>query len=310
MTIKAEIVADSINPTGNRLTTYRLYYPRCIHSEVMTHRVFSRNSASSRAIPIERMIQRVLDDPFIPKWSIAQQGMMVTEEFTGDATAFPEATWKAAMAKSIVLARELADYQVAKSVVNRLLEPWMHIEVVLSGTEFNNFFTLRDDAAAEPHLRELAHMMKELRANNEPVLREPMGLRICQALYSALLKVAAVDNLRWYNDDERWHLPFISDTQRAIYQAGCHTAQIVALVKESVAHAAWVSYGNIDGKPGFTQDDVDRVYDKLVGSQPIHASPAEHVAVACDGPHRHGNFTGWCQWRMFLPNQSGGDYPA
>jgi hypothetical protein len=299
MTIAASIVADSINPTGNRLTTYRLYYPRCIHSEVMTHRAFSRNSASSRAIPIERMIQRVLDDPFIPRWSAAQPGMTVTEEIDDDMAIQAEDIWLAHLHETVGRIQGphgLQELGLAKSVVNRLLEPWMHIEVVLSGTEFNNFFALRDDAAAEPHIRELAHMMRELRDKNEPVIRKPLGPSVCNNI--GYVTDSSSNFLGWTHE---WHLPFVFDTSRV-------PTNLLPAIKESVAHAAWVSYGNIDGKLGFTQEDVDRVYDKLVGSSPIHASPTEHVAVACSAPHRHGNFTGWASWRTFLPNESGGDY--
>lgn len=292
MTIRASIVADSINPTDNRLTTWLLYYPRCIHSELMTHRAFSRNSASSRAIPIEAMIKRVLDDPFIPRWGTNQPGMVTASELTGRRALAAEDSWRQELQSAIERVRSMADrFDLHKSVVNRLLEPWMHIEVVLSATEFNNWFLLRDDPAAEPHIRDLAQAMRELYTANSPKFRVADEFSICQSLPDPA--TFGVSNY------PSWHLPFISNPK---------AAPLMRLIRESVAHAAWVSYGNAAGKEGFTQEDVDRVYDKLVGSQPIHASPTEHVAVACNGPHRHGNFTGWCQWRQFLPGQSGGDY--
>jgi hypothetical protein len=242
------------------------------------------------------MIQRVLDDPFIPKWSAAQPGMTVTSEIPDeDEHIRAKAHWLGTLGANVATARTLAAKGIAKSVVNRLLEPWMHIEVVLSATEFNNFFALRDDAAAEPHIRDLAHMMRELRDKSEPTFKRPcVGPDFCTS--------GGINNVS--TNSSEWHLPFI-DLSGPIIVGG---VLIHKTIKESVAHAAWVSYGSVDGKPGFTQEDVDRVYDKLVGSQPIHASPTEHVAVACNGPHRHGNFTGWCQWRQFLPGQSGGDY--
>lgn len=293
MTIKAQIVADSVNPSGDRLTTWLLYYPRCIHAEVMTHRVFSRNSASSRAIPIERMIQNILDDPFIPEWwGKAQPGMQAFEELEDPQRAWAEDEWRDTLTHTVLVARRLANRGLHKQVVNRLLEPWMHIEVVLSGTEFNNFFLLRRDEMAEPHIRHLARLMWEMYYNcADPVRRDAGDCTAGTGMRSS------------------WHLPFVG--RHNAYCSGdraCVCPIHLDLIKESVAHAAWVSYGNAAGKEGFTQEDVDRVYDKLVGAQPIHASPTEHVALACNGSHRHGNFIGWCQWRKFLPNESGGDY--
>lgn len=298
MTIEATIVADSINPTDNRLTTWVLRYPRSIHSELMTHRVLSRNSASSRAIPIKTMIERIELDPFIPHyWPIEEGGMAVTK-FVDNPTeiAVLTAEWLAVRDRAISAARWMREtHHIHKSIPNRLLEPWMHIEVVVSATEWNNWYRLRDDKDAEPHLRDLAHMMREIQAKSEPVHRTPLfrGFYPCEVTtkLDPLSAVVAADQ-------DEWHLPF---TTRA--------TDIYSRIKESIAHCYWVSYGNVEGKPNFTMEDVERVY-KNVTSTPPHVSPAEHVAVTCNAAHRHGNFVGWAQWRKFLPGESGGDYNA
>src|SRR6185369_7117160 len=81
--IKAEIVADSINEKGNRITSFIVTFPRIILAEKNTHRVFSRNSASSRAIPFPKMVKSVRENPFIPiAWQKDHKGMQGTEYFS------------------------------------------------------------------------------------------------------------------------------------------------------------------------------------------------------------------------------------
>lgn len=138
MTITATMIADSVSPDGVRLSTLSLRYPRFIHSEMMTHRAFSRNASSSRAIPIERMIQDVLDDPAMPiEWGANQRGMQA-----GGVVDDPEECkriWLAARDDAVLQARDLAAMGVHKQVVNRILEPYMHINVLVSATEWGIF---------------------------------------------------------------------------------------------------------------------------------------------------------------------------
>ncbi|MGH2519296.1 MAG: FAD-dependent thymidylate synthase [Chloroflexota bacterium] len=318
MSIAVHLAADSVTPSGCRLTTWVLKYPRCIHSEVLTHRAFSRNSASSRAIPVSRMIQRVVEEPFIPHWwGKAQAGMQAGEEVDEATQAQARALWLQARDRTLALVRGepgatgLQALDLHKQVINRLLEPWMHIEVVLSATEWHNWFLLRDDPSAEPHIRELAHAMRELYQASTPKARQPLP-HGCELGAEEVLQSSGEKDWAAY-----WHLPF---ARLGAEDESTHTAQLTggpaappqaeslfSAIKDAVAHCAWVSYLN-EWREGYTQEDVERVYRRLLSAQPVHASPAEHVAVACDGPHRHGNFTGWCQWRKFLPNEAGGDY--
>ena len=124
MSVEAHIVADSINSTGNRLTTFVAKYPRFIHSEVLTHRTLSRNSASSRAIPIEKMIQRVLDDPVIPHWSTNRKGMQEGDELDENASRQAKEHWLTLLYKSVEYAHQLASQGIAKWYVTQECHPF------------------------------------------------------------------------------------------------------------------------------------------------------------------------------------------
>lgn len=170
--IYAKVVEDSIADNGVRLTTMELNYPRFIHSEFMTHRVFSRNASSSRAIPVEKMLQQVEEDPASPiYWGENIPGMQAGQEIDDKelATAYwYDAAWCAASSS-----RDLQELNLHKQVTNRLLEPFQFIKVVCTATEWNNFFNLRDHDAAQPEIHELATVMKSAMAASTPSLLLP-----------------------------------------------------------------------------------------------------------------------------------------
>src|SRR5579872_1789847 len=123
--IKTEIVADSISQKGHRLTTFVLEYPRMVHAELMTHRVFSKNSASSRAIPIEKFIQTIKDNPAMPEfWGKNQSGMQALEELDEEGKTEAKRLWLEARDIAIQSALKLHSMNVHKQIVNRILEPW------------------------------------------------------------------------------------------------------------------------------------------------------------------------------------------
>lgn len=243
MTITAKIVADSTTCDGIRLTTMQLRYPRFIHAEFMTHRVFSRNASSSRAIPVERMIQDVLDDPAMPvHWGKNQPGMQAREEhdapidnpFALDFTVLEpkpplssKEAWLWARDDAIDWARRFAKAGYHKQIVNRLLEPWLHINVVVTATEWDNFFELRLHEDAQPEIHELARQMK---------------LAMDQS-YPAVLMPGA------------WHLPYVTrkdwtQTYEITGLGGSRKdidARYDLLRKISVARCARVSYLTHDG---------------------------------------------------------------
>ena len=145
-TIKAKIIADSVNSFGDRLTSLILTYPRIIHSELMTHRMFSRNSASSRAIPFEKMVKMVEEDPFIPiAWQKDHKGMQGSEYAQYPDTEDFKVIWLEARDNAIKSAQlaQIGKVKLTKQICNRLLEPFMWHTVLVTATEFDNFFELR-----------------------------------------------------------------------------------------------------------------------------------------------------------------------
>jgi hypothetical protein len=260
MTITAKIIADSVADGCPRLTTMQLRYPRFIHSEVMTHRAFSRNASSSRAIPVERLIQDVLDDPAMPiYWGSNKPGMQAGEEvFCKDDA---KKVWQSGLHSSLSCARLMTEMGLHKQIVNRILEPYAHINVLVTATDWDNFFALRDHPDAQPEIAALARAMKEAMAESTPEWLDPRD----------------------------WHLPYTTDYDRA--------GDIAVAKAVSAARCASVSYKTVDGKP-MTVDKALKIYDKLAGSDPIHASPFEHIArPAPEGGKGCRNFTNWHQWR-------------
>lgn len=303
MSISAKVICDNISPQDIRLTTMQLRYPKFIHGEFMTHRVFSRNASSSRAIPVERLIQDVLDDPAMPVfWGKNRPGMQAVEEMDDYEREQAELRWLAARDEAVLHARHLADMGAHKQIVNRIIEPWCHINVVVTATEWANFYALRRHPDAQPEMKALADAMWEAQRASEPRPLQP----------------------------GEWHLPYVSSrdtTDIAAYDPYVYR-------KLSVARCARVSYLTHEGKTPSVQDDL-RLYDRLVGSVPLHASPAEHQAtpdvwrddrvVSSDTwlhvgtvdlmtdyatvrgyahPEQHGNLYGWRQYRKFLPNEA------
>jgi thymidylate synthase ThyX len=275
MTISAKIIADSISPKGIRLTTMQLRYPKFIHGEFMTHRVFSRNASSSRAIPVERLIQDVIDDPAMPVfWGRNQKGMQAIEEYDNPEGA--KRLWLEARDNAVKQATTLHIVSLHKQIVNRVLEPFCHINVVVTATEWANFFALRRHKDAQPEIHALADAMWEAHGDSVPSRLEP----------------------------GEWHLPYCNIAA---------TSQTDLNIKLSVARCARVSYRTHEGKEPDIEDDL-KLYDRLIGSIPLHASPAEHQATPdkCGTipgqydwniPWQHGNFIGWRQYRKTLPNE-------
>ena len=160
MTITAKVIAHSSHPGCPDLITVQARYPRFIHAELMTHRVFSRNASSSRAVPIDRMIQDVLDDPAMPvEWGRNQPGMQAGAQVKDTVAA--RSIWLAAHRDAVRYAMRMRDAGLHKQIVNRILEPFGHISVVITATEWDNFFDLRCHPAADPTMRALAEAIKE-----------------------------------------------------------------------------------------------------------------------------------------------------
>ena len=272
---KVEVIEDSISHDRVRLTTLKLRYPRFVHSEFMTHRVFSRNASSSRAIPVIRMLRQVWADPAIPVyWGKNQPGMPARVEIGSVAKGVSKFLWKTAGKFACVFAWTLMKLGNHKQVANRILEPWQFIEVVVTATDWSNFFELRCHADADPSIQKLAVMIKSAMHKSVPV---PVR----------------------HGD---WHLPFVSEYE-------CMTESVAVCRKLSTARAARTSYMNHDGSLPNKVKDI-KLHDALVISEPMHASPSEHQATPdrmVDGqweyPHLHGNLRGWIQYRKILEQE-------
>ena len=149
--IEAKVILDSVSPAGKRITTLQLKYHRFIHSEFMTHRAFSRNSMSSRAVPVAKMIEQVRNDPAMPvHWGKNQPGMQARDDLTGEALINAQMAWRGAAAKAADSAQLMMDNGLAKQVANRILEPFQWMHTVVTATEWDNFFALRCHPDAQP----------------------------------------------------------------------------------------------------------------------------------------------------------------
>lgn len=253
---------------GPVLTTMQLRYPRFIHAEFMTHRVFSRNASSSRAIPVKKMLAQVWNDPATPiHWGKNQAGMQARETLQGWKLKAAKLLWKISGKGMCLVAWTLDRVGLHKQVANRLLEPWQFISVIVTATEWDNFFALRDHKDAQPEIKALAVAMKTAMSAATPQ-------RLARG---------------------QWHLPYVSEYEEIDYDTD-------TLLKLSAARCARVSYLTHEGKDPSVKADTE-LHDKLVGGDPIHASPIEHQAQwtgMATPAALQSNLKGWLQYRKIF----------
>lgn len=237
-------------------------FPNFLANDIVVHN--SRNASSSRAIPTEKMIEWVEADPVIPiHWGGKKKGMQAGAEIAQKA--FAEVLWRGALHSVLFFAKAMDKLGLHKQIVNRMLEPWGHINVVVTATSFDNFFTLRCHKDAQPEIQKLAVMMARARRESIPVMM---------------------------NVDD-WHLPYVHETERQSYP-------IETLKKISTARCCRVSYLTVDGKETTVDKDCD-LHDMLLAEK--HMSPFEHCARALQFPERSGNFVGWEQYRKTIDGE-------
>lgn len=271
MGTEVKIIADSISNEGTRITTFQLKFHRFILPEFNTHRQFSRNFSSSRAIPVSKIIEQVVCDPATPvHWGKNQAGMQANEELSGNGLDEARKCWLKASEAAVKAARAMADVGVHKQVVNRLLEPFQWVSGVVTATELDNFFELRAHNDAQPEIQALAYLMKQKMEDSIP---RPLK-------------------------QGEWHLPYVQPYEFADYRD-----DIELLKKVSAARCCRVSYLKHDGTNANIEEDL-ALCDRLVGSRPLHASPFEHQATPdykqygeWTASDLHGNFNGWIQYR-------------
>lgn len=256
--ISVKIVADSISPQGVRLTTYELDYPRYIHAEILTHRVFSRNAQSSRAVPVKKALEMESITPIV--WGKNQAGMSSSEQLDGIALESAKRLWEEAVSVTKIFSQRLADIGLHKQWANRMTEWFSPIKVVVTATEWDNFFWLRDDPeAAQPEIVELARQMKMAMDNSVP------------------------QNL----DPGDWHLPYVrvikqrGKTMYGLPQNGgddyieIKEIDLETAKKISASCCAQASYRRLDTSLEKALD----IYSKLFSGAKPHLSPVEHQAT-------------------------------
>lgn len=332
--ISVKIVADSISPSGSRITTFELEYPRIIHSELMTHRLLSRNAMSSRAIPINKMLDQVRNDPAMPvKFGKNQPGMQDAGEhgayvmYEWDGLTYvntAEMAWRAAGLSACIFAEAFSNAGYHKQIANRLLEPYQRMKTVVTATDWNNFFWLRVDPDADPTIYELAKAMKEASDNSIPDPLEP-----------GQWHTPYVDHVYGFED--------IDDKECAVFEGYCvldeENRPVMLTLEEALAVSAsccaQVSYRVLNTSKEKALD----IYEKLVSGNKVHASPFEHQATPMaeykeiensdyltighinfsrdpdswekgithadrQGQLWSGNLRGWVQHRQLVPNST------
>lgn len=292
--ISAKIIADSINPRGVRITTFELIYPRIIHGEFMTHRVFSRNAASSRAIPVSAMLDQIEKDPAMPvHWGKNQPGMQADEELDDNAKEAVKQLWLEACKQAVSISRLMHSMGAHKQVANRITEPYQYMRTVMTATELNNWDWLRDHKDADPTIHELASATKQARNNSTP----------------AYLKYG------------QWHLPYVStgysklDGSQIYYDENHNQISLKEALMISASCCAQASFR----KANASLEKAEDVYGRLIESEPVHASPVEHQAMCFDntyywpegvthrdrsGTYWSGNLRDWIQYRQLIPNNA------
>jgi hypothetical protein len=302
------ILASKSEATGITLYTFVLTYPRVILAEVNTHRMLSRNTASSRAIPAKKQRERVLTDPFVPVTIGAnQKGMQAGEELDGWRRFVAINTWKLARYPMVAASWVLDKVGAHKQVVNRIVEPWTFTQQVVTCTDLKNVFKLRNHKDAEPHFQIIAKQMQmqaewaekwfnTLSWNSENALDRRLEIN----------NQLGVGTLQVLKPGE-WHMPFVDekDITDTILNSMLHDSTDESLKKISTARCARVSYFLPEsGKRSDPKRDVE-LCNKLSGSG--HWSPFEHVATPTKEADYIGNFKGWKQYRKEYPQESGGD---
>jgi thymidylate synthase ThyX len=295
--IEAAVIKHSVNKTtGTEIITFELVYHRFGHGELLTHRMFSRGAGSSRAIPIDSVIELIKSNPAIPvHWGKNQAGMKASVEIDDIPTA--KQMWLAARDSAVEHAIKMKELGLHKQIVNRILEPYQLIKTIVTATDFNNWFWLRNHADAQPEIKELAAVMLAAKSKSTP-----------QVL----------------NQGE-WHVPYVDTTRTddgvLVYSVNEGNEKRLLNVEDariiSASCCAQVSYRKNDN----SIEKARKIYNQLIESEPVHASPVEHIAtpickadlrdltegvthVCTNGQIWSGNFRNWIQFRQLIDNHA------
>jgi thymidylate synthase ThyX len=334
--ISAQVIADSKNEFGNRITTMVVTFPRFILAELNTHRMLSKNSASSRAIPFEKMLKSVEENPFIPiAWQKDHKGMQGTEYL--DLPNLTRETWLEARNQAVEAAKYLSTIEVTKQLCNRLLEPFMWHTVIITATEWENFFALRCPQYLHEQSGKVFRSKRDY-ANyctsiGEVIMVDINWLKLNKG--QAEIHMMALAESMWDAMNEstpkelkagEWHIPFGDNTDEKLllkYQnvlIGEEVNRFPSIdelkIKIATARCARVSYTVVgeEGKEPNYENDI-KLHDNLLKAG--HMSPFEHCAQAMSRVRQDnkgelyfidaewsGNFKGFIQYRKTLPNEN------
>ena len=309
--IKATVICDSISEQGVRLTTFEIEYPRIVMSEFNTHRSVSKNSSSSRAIPVSKMLEHTKNINLKPVYfGSKKSGMQAGDELVGEDLQYAKSTWESALHSMVHSAKILDDCGVAKEVTNRLVEPFQLVKVVCTATDWDNFFNLRLHPDADPNICMLAYKMYQAMQESKPIE----------------LKAG------------EWHLPYVNigwngKGEMCYADDDFNFVELEQAIKLSAASCASVSYRT----EGMTLEKADKIFDMLIKAEVVHSSPFEHLAtpvkpkfnelgkvrVNCSEPQSwedgvthmnkqgelcSGNLRGYVQYRHLLPNNTAWEF--
>ena len=319
--ISAEIIADSIDKYGNRITTFILTYPRFIHAEIMTHRMFSRNSASSRAIPFEKMLDMVENDPVIPiAWQKDHTGMQGSNYFTDTLDKnSAEKHWLRSLDYALITAKDLnRTVGVTKQLCNRLLEPFMWHTVIITATEYENFFDLRcpkyrmvNDSGVIERYRSKEEYLDDLSTMDFNIVKDytiEQWMSINDSMAEIHMQTLAEEMWNAYRKGTpamtspgQWHIPFgdkFDPAKLPYWEEIVPNADDISksLIKISVARCARLSYMTFEGEIDYAKDI--ELHDMLLRNK--HSSPFEHCAKNYPLNKMYANFKGWISYRKLL----------
>ena len=256
--------------TSKRIATFVLTMPKFIQPHINSHRALSKNSASSRAVPAKKLRAKVLNSPFIPVYfGENKAGMQSGVALKGFRLFVAKRVWLWSRYVPVFLHYIGEKVNLHKEILNRLIEPWIMTEVVLTGTEWSNFLKLRNNEMAQPEIQAVAKQISDIFEKSSP----------------SKLKIG------------EWHTPFLKDDEK--------TLSLDIQKRVCTARCARVSYFLFDGKQSDVDSDI-KLCERLLTSG--HWSPFEHVAQATASLERSGNFVGWKQYRKEFEQESGGDY--
>ena len=297
--ITARVIADSLNRSGNRLTSLVITIPRIVLAEFNTHRAISRNSASSRAIPFKKMLDQVYNNPFIPtRFQQEHTGMQGTKYYVGETEGAIQSEWLAARDSAMLQAKALNELGVTKQLCNRLLEPFLYHTIIATATEWENFIALRAHDMAEIHIQDAAYKVLDALNNSTPKMLEPSEWHIPFGDNIDDDKLLSKEKYGWQKqinfDDENSHWSIEGGEEAYYKELGARR------IKVAVARCARVSYMNFEGKDDYMSDI--KLHDILKASG--HMSPFEHVAQALAYDKQSGNFIGFEQYRKTIEGEN------